>query len=263
MQVTEVLLYNSPNSVYVSNNNLTTKQNIVVSLSGSLELGIVKNVGVNVSDVELAEFVRIATKEDMLTKCENCKMVKKLLPEIKKEADKLVPGMKISHVAINLDKTKLVVNYTSEERVDFRELIKILSNNYKMRIEMRQIGNRDESKMIGAMGVCGRETCCKLFLSDFDKVSIKMAKNQNIALNPNRINGMCGRLLCCLKYEDEFYNEMQKKMPKINSKVNTPDGFGTVESVDFLKETVKVAFVNKDTTEVKVYDLKDIQKDKK
>ena len=167
--------------------------------------------------------------------------------------------MKIGFITVSLDKKKINVNYTAEDRVDFRELIKILGTKYKARIEMRQIGNRDETKQIGAIGVCGRVTCCKAYLNDFDKVSIKMAKNQNISLNPNKINGMCGRLLCCFKYEDDFYSEMQKKMPKENSLVSTPDGKGTVSSRDFLKETVTVTFTKDDTTENKVYDLKDIQ----
>ena len=138
-----------------------------------------------------------------------------------------------------------------------------MSNKFKCKIEMRQIGNKDESKVVGAMGVCGRVTCCKAYLSDFGKVSIKMAKNQNISLNPTRINGMCGRLLCCLKYEDEYYAEMQKKMPKINSVVSTPDGKGTVSNLDFLRELVSVTFTKDETTEVKVYNLEDINKDTK
>lgn len=174
--------------------------------------------------------------------------------------------MKIGFISTNLDRTKIVVNYTADERVDFRELIKVLASKYKTRIEMKQIGNRDESKVIGAIGICGRETCCKLFLSDFDKVSIKMAKNQNLALNPNRINGMCGRLLCCLKYEDEFYEEMQKKMPKISSIIKTPDGTGKVIALDFLKELVTVEFLkhgDEESTEIKTFNLSDISKDKK
>ena len=125
---------------------------------------------------------------------------------------------------------------------------------------MKQIGYRDETKLIGALGVCGRETCCKSFLSDFDKVSIKMAKNQGIALNPSRINGMCGRLLCCLKYEDEYYTEQQKKMPKTNSKVATPDGIGIVDSIDIFKEIVNVKFEKEDSFEIKTYTLSELNK---
>lgn len=196
----------------------------------------------------------------MVAKCENCKLARKTLTEVKQLAENLNLNMKISFVNYSLDKSKLTINYTADERIDFREMLKILTNTYKTKIEMKQIGNRDESKCVGALGVCGRETCCKAYLKDFDKVSIKMAKNQCIALNPNRINGMCGRLLCCLKYEDEFYEEMLKKMPRINAKVNTPDGIGNVASVDVLKETVNVSFKkDEETTELKTYPLSEIK----
>lgn len=264
MQVTEILLMNAPISVFAEvNDEYKKNERVVVSNNGALDLGLVKEK-VNIADeTELVKIMRHATKEDNIKNCENCKYTRSILPEIKQEAQKLGLEMKIGFISTNLDRSKLMVSYTSDGRVDFRELIKILGSKYKTRIEMRQIGNRDETKQIGAMGICGRETCCKSFLNDFDKVSIKMAKNQNIALNPTRINGMCGRLLCCLKYEDEFYEDMQKKMPKINSTVLTPDGKGTVTSVDFLKEKVTVNFTKDDTSEVKIYDLEEIQKDKK
>ena len=262
MQAVEILLANLPITIYATpNENVNTGERVIVSTTNGLELGIVKNK-VDTNE-DLATIVRKATQEDITTNCENCKLSRSLLSEIKKEAQRLGLDMKIGFVCYNLDKTKLSINYTADDRVDFRELIKLLGSKCKTRIEMRQIGNRDETKMIGAMGICGRETCCKSFLSDFDKVSIKMAKNQNISLNPTRINGMCGRLLCCLKYEDEFYDEMQKKMPKVGFSVTTPDGKGTVTATDFLRETVTVSFTKDDTTEIKTYELKDIQKDKK
>ena len=264
MQIAEILLYSQSISVFTKTDcELNKKDKVVVNYNGSLELGIVKNILTEGNFNEVADFVRVATKEDDLIHCENCKYSKQVLPQIKEEAKKLKLNMKIGFIGINHDKTKLIVNYTAEERVDFRELLKVLNNKFKMRIEMRQIGNRDEAKMIGALGCCGRVTCCNLFLSDFDKVSIKMAKNQNLALNPNRINGMCGRLLCCLKYEDDFYDEMQKKMPKIGFKVKTNDGEGQVTAVDFLKENVTVTFTKNDTTEVKIYNYKDVKWDKK
>ena len=265
MQAIELLMLNSPQTFYslTEKFELNAKDVVVISLGGSFDLAMVKAKVDVKPDVEFVEIVRIATEQDKKQNCENCKFARSILPEIKNEADKLNLNMKIGFITVSLDRTKIGVNYTSDERVDFRELIKVLGTNYKARIEMRQIGNRDESKQVGAIGVCGRVTCCKAFLNDFDKVSIKMAKNQNIALNPNRINGMCGRLLCCFKYEDEFYAEMQKKMPKENAFVMTPDGKGVVTDRDFLKETVTVTFTKDDTTEVKVYDLKDIQiKDK-
>ena len=261
MQAIELSLLNSSHTLYAvkSNNLFNLKDVVVISYNESLDLAVINNIIELKQDAEYVEIIRLATDEDKKQNCENCKFARSILPEIKTEAQKLNLDMKIGFITISLDRKKINVNYTADDRVDFRELIKILGNKYKTRIEMRQIGNRDETKQIGALGVCGRVTCCKAYLNDFDKVSIKMAKNQNISLNPNRINGMCGRLLCCFKYEDEYYAEMQKKMPKENSIVLTPDGKGTVSSRDFLKETVTVTFTKDETTETKIYDLKDIQ----
>lgn len=266
MQAIELALLNMPITVYAlnENSNYSDKNLLVVSFNNSLELATVKKIVDVKQDEEFVKIVRVATNEDKQKNCENCKYARTLLPEVKNECNNLGLDMKIGFITVSLDKTKISVNYTAEDRVDFRELIKILSNKFKARIEMRQLGNRDESKQVGALGVCGRVTCCKAFLNDFDKVSIKMAKNQNISLNPNRINGMCGRLLCCFRYEDEFYEDMQKRMPKINSRVATPDGNGVVSNTDFLRETVTVTFTkNDESTEIKTYPLSEITKEKK
>ena len=259
MQINEIYIYSTQSIVRSAELDYPINTRIIVNLDGSLELGLIKNK-VESDSVDKVEFVRLANNEDYLTLCKNCRDAKSILPDIKREAEKLNLDMKIGFVAYNLDKTKLTVNYTADGRIDFRELVKTLGAKYKVRIEMKQIGYRDEAKIIGALGVCGRETCCKSFLSDFDKVSIKMAKNQGIALNPSRINGMCGRLLCCLKYEDEYYAEQQKKMPKINSKITTPDGLGIVDSVDIFKEIVNIKFEKDDSTEVKTYILDELIK---
>ena len=261
MQAIELNLLNSSITVFAisENNNYKPKDVVVISANGSLDIAtVIKTIKVQ-PDCEFVEIVRLATPEDKKQNCENCAFARKILPEIKSEANKLNLDMKIGFISTSLDKSKICVYYTAEDRVDFRELIKVLSNKYKARIEMRQIGNRDEAKQIGAIGICGKVTCCKQFLSDFDKVSIKMAKNQNISLNPNKINGMCGRLLCCFKYEDEYYSEMQKKMPKINSTITTPDGKATVVSVDFLRETVTVNITKDDSTEQKKFILEEIE----
>lgn len=262
MQAIELIMLNSSNTIYSLTEKFDVKEKdvVVVSYSATFDLAMVRGKKQVEPDVEFAEIVRIATETDKKQNCENCKYARQLLPEIKQTAQNLGLDMKIGFITLSLDKSKLCVNYTADDRVDFRELIKILGGKYKARIEMRQIGNRDETKQIGAIGVCGKVVCCKQFLSDFDKVSIKMAKNQNISLNPSRINGMCGRLLCCFKYEDEFYSEMQKKMPKLNSLVSTPDGKGTVSNVDFLREKVSVSFTKDDSTEIKIYDLSEIEK---
>lgn len=263
MQIVEITLHNNNNSVFAKNpKNYADKSWVVVNINGSPEMGIIKQA-INSTPAELYEIIRIANEKDKKQFCENCRHCKTLVADIKKEAEKLKLDMKISFVSTSLDKSKYLISYTADDRVDFRELVKILGNKLKAKIEMRQIGNRDETKVLGALGVCGRVTCCKAYLNDFDKVSIKMAKNQNISINPQRINGMCGRLLCCLKYEDDFYAEMQKKMPKINSTVTTPDGKGVVSNLDFLKEQVGVTFTKDDTTEIKVYDLSEINKNTK
>ena len=260
MQAIELIMLNSPQTYFAVDNiqSYNKKDVVVVNISGSLDLAVVKRIVDIEPDVEFVQIARIASEQDLKENCENCKYARTLLPEIKKEAQNLNLDMKIGFVSVSLDKSKITVSYTADDRVDFRELIKILGSKNKARIEMRQIGNRDETKKIGALGVCGRETCCKAFLNDFDKVSIKMAKNQNISLNPTRINGMCGRLLCCLKYEDEYYSEMQKKMPRLHSTITTPDGKGVVTATDFLRETITVSFTKDDTTEVKIYNLTDI-----
>jgi len=256
MQIIEITLVSNAMTVYAEK-SLEVKRGdtVVVDFDNSIELGIVKG---EANEESNASLIRIANLEDKKAKCENCKEAKSLIAPIKEEASKLGLEMKIGHIAFNLDKTKMTVIYTSENRVDFRELVKILGSKYKMRIEMRQIGNRDETKIVGALGTCGRVVCCNSFLNDFDKVSIKMAKNQNIALNPNRINGMCGRLLCCLKYEDEYYEEMQKKMPKVGFIISTPDGKGKVTSVDYLRETVTVSITKDESEETKVYPIEEL-----
>ena len=258
MQLTEVLLFDLPATVFIKPNNLKSGERVVVSTPTGLELGVVKN-NVDKQNADIVEFVRLATNEDNQKRCENCKFARFLLPEIKEEAKKLGLKMKVGIISTNLDRSKIVVNYTADDRVDFRELLKVLGNKYKSRIEMKQIGNRDEVKTMGAIGICGRVCCCNSFLNDFDKVTIKMAKNQNISLNPTKINGMCGRLLCCLKYEDEYYEELQKRMPRIGHKVTTRDGVGEVSATDILKETVTVTFTDNDATERKIYNLDEIK----
>ena len=167
MQAIELLMLNSPQTFYslTEKFELNAKDVGVISLGGSFDLAMVKAKVDVKPDVEFVEIVRIATEQDKKQNCENCKFARSILPEIKNEADKLNLNMKIGFITVSLDRTKIGVNYTSDERVDFRELIKVLGTNYKARIEMRQIGNRDESKQVGAIGVCGRVTCCKAFLN--------------------------------------------------------------------------------------------------
>ena len=264
MQVIEILLSNSPESVYAEfTDRYQVKDRVIISENGSEDIGVIKGAVEVSSTPEFVDILRTATSDDMRTNCENCKYARSLLSEIKRDAENAGLNMKIGFISTNLNRTKLTIHYTADSRIDFREIVKTLGAKYKTRIEMHQIGNRDETKQIGALGVCGRETCCKAFLNDFDKVSIKMAKNQEISLNPNRINGMCGRLLCCLKYEDDYYEDLQKRMPKLHSTINTPDGRGEVTFRDILHESVTVTFTKDDTTETKVYTLEELEKNKK
>ncbi|MBI4857749.1 MAG: stage 0 sporulation family protein [Acetobacterium sp.] len=168
--------------------------------------------------------------------------------------------MKLIDVEYTFDQKKAIFYFTAEGRVDFRELVKDLASIFKVRIELRQIGVRDEAKIFKGLGVCGRTTCCAQWLGDFTPVSIKMAKEQNLSLNSTKISGICGRLLCCLTYEQEFYEEVSKKLPKVGQRVITADGEGEVFKLSILEETVFVKIqVNKDETEVKKYLLEEIE----
>ena len=157
--------------------------------------------------------------------------------------------MKLVDVEYKFDGSKLIFYFTADGRIDFRELVKDLAAIFKTRIELRQIGVRDESKMLGGLGHCGREFCCHGFLCDFQPVSIKMAKDQGLSLNPTKISGACGRLMCCLAYEQCGYEEKLKRVPKVGSLVSTPKGEGTVESANILKEEIRVKLVGKDEDE--------------
>lgn len=264
MQVVGVTFSENPKTFYFLPNNLTVNVGdfVVVQPSRGLSLAkvcLVKDAGKDFeSENELLPIIRIATEQDKNTHIENEKQAKQITPRIKHIVKNCKLQMKIANVQYLLDKSKIIISYTAEDRVDFRELLKMLASEFKTRIELRQIGSRDEVQQVGAMGICGRICCCKSFLNDFDKVSIKMAKTQGIALNPNKINGACGRLLCCLKYEDDFYNEIISKMPKVASCVKTPDGEAVVQYNDILKQQVTVQFTKGEETERKVYELKDI-----
>lgn len=171
--------------------------------------------------------------------------------------------MKLIDVEYTFDKKKAIFYFTAEGRVDFRDLVKDLAAVFKVRIELRQIGVRDEAKIFKSLGVCGRTTCCAQWLGDFTPVSIKMAKEQNLSLNSTKISGICGRLLCCLTYEQDFYEEITKKMPRIGHQVITPDGEGDVFKLSILEETVFVKIKNeKDETEVRRYKLEEIERKK-
>ena len=207
----------------------------------------------------LKKVIRIANGKDH-RHFEECRKIEKeafqvCLKKIKEH--KL--DMTLTDVECKFDNSKILFYFTADGRIDFRELVKDLAAIYKTRIELRQIGVRDEVKRIGGNGVCGRELCCCTFLSNFEAVSIKMAKEQNISLNPSKISGNCGRLMCCLKYETNVYEEKLKELPNIGAIVKTEDGEGEVDSVEILKGIIRVKLKDGDEYFYKKYDAKDIK----
>lgn len=207
----------------------------------------------------LKKVLRLASPRD-LKHAEECRKKEKEAFELCEQKIKEHNlEMTLTDVEYKFDNSKILFYFTADGRIDFRELVKDLASIYKTRIELRQIGVRDEVKRIGGNGVCGRELCCCTFLSDFETVSIKMAKEQNISLNPSKISGNCGRLMCCLKYEQEVYEEKLAKLPNIGAIVKTPDGNGEVDNIEILKEIVRVKFKNGDIFNYKKYNVNDIK----
>ena len=209
-------------------------------------------------DTPLKPILRIASDEDIDHMHENEAFEKKAYDICHRKIDEHQLEMKLVSVEQTFDNSKLVFYFTANGRVDFRSLVKDLASVFHTRIELRQIGVRDEARMIGGLGPCGLPICCGTFLGDFQPVSIKMAKEQNLSLNPTKISGVCGRLMCCLKYEDDNYVQTRKRMPKIGKDVETPDGFGTVIDLNILKETVTVRVRHGDGSEINSYPLESI-----
>ena len=207
----------------------------------------------------LKKVLRLASSRD-LKHAEECRKKEKEAFELcNKKIKEHKLDMTLTDVEYKFDNSKILFYFTADGRVDFRDLVKDLAAVYKTRIELRQIGVRDEVKRIGGNGVCGRELCCCSFLRDFETVSIKMAKEQNISLNPSKISGNCGRLMCCLKYEQEVYEDKLKKLPNIGAIVKTPDGQGEVDGIEPLKEVVKVKIKDGEIYKFKRYEVKDIK----
>lgn len=200
----------------------------------------------------LKDVIRIATKQDLITNERNIKDANKALSFAEKEVLRLKIPMKLYEASYTFDRKKLNFKFIADERVDFRDLAKSLASKYHTRIELRQIGVRDKAKEFGGLGPCGRPLCCSEFLTNFDSVTINMAKNQGLALNPNKINGACGRLLCCLGYEDETYSNLKKGMPKIGESVNIDGKTGRVCELNVLKKTYKVKFEDSNYIEVEL-----------
>ncbi len=229
---------------------INQKDKVVVETSLGEELGEVviskRSMPEDKIVAPLKKVIRIATPKDLKHAEENKKKEKEAFKICEEKIKKYKLDMHLTDVEYKFDNSKILFYFTADGRIDFRELVKDLAAVFKTRIELRQIGVRDEVKRIGGNGVCGRELCCCSFLGDFETVSIKMAKEQNISLNPSKISGNCGRLMCCLKYEQEVYEDKLKRLPKIGSTVKTVDGEGIVDSIETLKEIVKVKFKDED-----------------
>ncbi|MBO7215218.1 MAG: stage 0 sporulation protein, partial [Clostridia bacterium] len=208
----------------------------------------------------LKAITRRATKKDAQKVADNERRLPHILETAKKEVEKCGLEMKITGVELPFDGSKIVIYFTAPARIDFRDLVKSLATALKHKIDLRQIGSRDEAKLLGGIAPCGRVCCCNSFLPDFKTVTIKMAKNQGLSLNPSKISGLCGRLMCCLEYENEYYADVYKKMPKVGSEVTTPDGKAIVISNNMLKMLVKTKTIHKDGTVIyKDYELKDLK----
>lgn len=223
---------------------------VIVETVRGLDFGTVatpiKTIDRAETDEPLKDVVRIATHQDLAQVKKVQALNKKFLEETKKIVEDFGLEMKIISCDTSFDEQKININFTSENRVDFRELVKELGSRFKARIELRQIGARDEVKIIGGLGPCGKVCCCREFLKDFEHVSIKMPKVQGLSLNPTKISGLCGRLMCCLGYENAHYSETFRLMPRINSEVETPEGKGTVVYNNLLKRLVQVRLGKKD-----------------
>ncbi len=238
-------------------------QRVIVETARGVECGIVAIANRQVQDGEivkpLKKLVRLATPEDLHRIEENKKKEKKAfrICQEKIAANKL--DMKLVDVEYTFDNNKILFYFTADGRVDFRELVKDLASVFRTRIELRQIGVRDEAKMLGGLGVCGKPFCCATFLGEFQPVSIKMAKEQGLSLNPTKISGTCGRLMCCLKYEQAAYEDLLRTTPKVGALVNTPDGRGTVVEVSLLTGYLKVRLEKNPDAALSVFDKKEVK----
>lgn len=238
---------------------------------GKVYLGITDMKNEDISK-PLKPVIRIANEEDHKQHLENESRRDETMTICQELIQKRNLDMKLVDVEFTISGNKVIFYFTADGRVDFRELVKDLASVFHMRIELRQVGSRDEAKMLGGIGNCGKSLCCTTWLSDFQPVSIKMAKNQNLSLNPTKISGVCGRLMCCLKYENDLYIKLRDGIPDNGEKVKTPDGMGKVFDTNILEETVRVRLFTgeldengneKLETDLKVYSKQEIQRTKK
>lgn len=234
--------------------NIKINDNVIVETERGIQFATVATDIISQDSdkvfLPLKDVIRIATKEDKTINLKNISDANKALEYAKKIVEKEQLDMKLYEASYTFDRKKLVFKFVADERVDFRELAKLLAAKYKTRIELRQIGVRDKAKEIGGFGPCGRPLCCSDFLTNFDSVSINMAKNQGIALNPTKINGVCGRLLCCLGFEDGTYTEYKKDLPKQGEMIKYEGKVGRVSELNILKRSYKIKTEENEEIEV-------------
>ena len=238
---------------------------VVVETARGTEMGEVVTGSRSVSDQQivspLKKVIRIATDEDIRRAENNDRREKEAFSVCQEKIAQHKLDMKLVSVEYTFDSSKIIFYFTANGRVDFRELVKDLASVFKVRIELRQIGVRDEAKMLGGLGSCGRPICCGAFLGDFQPVSIKMAKEQNLSLNPAKISGQCGRLMCCLKYEQDNYEAVLKRLPRVGKDIVTPDGVGVITEINVIKERVKVRIRQEDDSyDVCEYAIDDVRR---
>lgn len=236
---------------------------VVVETSQGIEMGIAADwpqyLPKNSLKSPLKKILRLASNDDLMHYEENKLLEEEALVTAKERVKHYGLDMTLIDVEYRFDNRKITFFFTADGRVDFRELVRDLASVFRTRIELRQIGVRDEACMIGGLGICGRELCCSTFLHEFKPVSIRMAKDQNLSMNPSKISGTCGRLLCCLNYEHHVYTEAKKKLPSKNARVNTPEGKAVVQDVDLLKETVTVRLEQENDKTIATYHISEIE----
>lgn len=246
------------------NLDIKAGDHVIVETARGIEYGSVVE---NIKEVDeenvimpLKPVIRVATVEDDKKAQSNREKEKKAFKICKEKIKKHGLEMKLINTEYTFDNNKVLFYFTADGRIDFRELVKDLASVFKTRIELRQVGVRDETKMLGGIGICGRPLCCNTYLSEFIPVSIKMAKEQNLSLNPTKISGICGRLMCCLKNEQEAYEYLNSNLPNVGEKVKTFDGFkGEVLSVNVLRQKVKIVIEQNDEREVKEYSVNELK----
>ena len=244
--------------------DLHNGMSVVTETARGVELGECMSGIMDVPDerlvLPLKPIIRIATEQDLATQKRNEQAEKEAFDIAIDRIAEHKLEMKLVDVEYAFDHSKIIFYFTANGRVDFRMLVKSLASIFKTRIELRQIGVRDEAKMLGGIGPCGRPICCRTFLGDFTPVSIKMAKEQNLSLNPTKISGLCDRLMCCLKYEQDNYEQTRKRMPRVGREIITPDGVGVINAINVLEETVRVRIAVGDSFELREYPIDDCQR---